>query len=342
MKTSLPHIRNLDKGFSINIYFMFKSCKKGDIIDIVFPATSCTTSEILAIKNYAEKYLNLKPRIFLEKKLIHARENQKHEFPLNSPKDRFAQLRAALTSSDSKIVWCARGGYGSGDLLPFLEEIEPVKQNKLFIGFSDIVSISDFMQRNWGWNIICGPVLLQLAKNELEKEAQQELKDMIFLKKKIFTYELELLSPENKYKDINGQICGGCLSVLAGHFGGKYQIYFNNKILFLEDEGEDGERLDRYFRQIVEIIVNHKQIPKAILLGNFLQANTHGTPKAKNINIAIENFIKRIDEYGLNIAIFKAKNSNLGHSDKMRPLLLGHNSDIYRKAKNFMLKYEIF
>ncbi len=321
---------------------MLLEIQKGDIVDIVFPATGCSENEVLSIKNYVKNELNLTPRILLEEDLILAPQNPENEFPVNSKKQRFLQLQEALKSKDSKIIWCARGGYGSGDLLPFLEKMNPIKQDKLFIGFSDIVSISSFFQDRWGYNIICAPVLVQLAREEIDEIPKNELKELIFGKKLEFSYDLEILNhPDSSETPVDLQIfskvSGGCLSVLAGHFGTNYQINFHEKILFLEDEGEDGERLDRYLRQIIEVIAKEQKLPKAILLGNFLQSNPHGTPRAKNIQIAIDDFVKRVVDLGLLIPIFKAKDNDLGHSHKMRPLVLGVESKIVKHVGEFKL-----
>ena len=140
-------------------------------------------------------------------------------------------------------------------------------------------------------------------------------------------YDLNILNQSFENK-IHGSLIGGCVSVLAGHFGGNYQIDFADKILFLEDEGENGERLDRYFRQIIEVILKTKKPPKAILLGNFMQSNIHGTPKAANIKIAINKLGERIKEFDLKIPLLQARDENLGHSNKMRPLLLGSDAEI--------------
>lgn len=316
---------------------MLINVQKGDIVDIIFPATGCSSAEILAIKNYVEKELDLTPRILFENEQNLTTENPKNEFPISDKKHRFLQLQEALENQNSKIVWCGRGGYGSGDLLPMLEEIAPIKQNKLFIGFSDIVSIASFFQDRWNWKIICAPVLTQLARGDIEKDGEKELKELIFGEKTEFSYDVIALN-QIENPTISGEISGGCLSVLCGHFGGKYQINFANKILFLEDEGEDGERLDRYFRQIIEVILKDKtQIPKAILLGNFLQSNPHGTPKAENIEKAIKNFVQRIADFSLKIPIFADKNNNLGHSSKMRPLILGQNAEFIGDGKNYKL-----
>lgn len=105
------------------------------------------------------------------------------------------------------------------------------------------------------------------------------------------------------------------------------------KFSFLEDEGEDGERLERYFNQLLEIIREQKQMPKAILLGNFLEANPHGTPQANNINIAIERMIAKIKARKWQIPILKEKSHRLGHCKNMRPLILGLNTDITYENK---------
>ena len=302
--------------------------KNSNIIDIIFPATSCTGQEVLAMKNYLHN-LNLVPRILFEA-TVTPRANHRCSLSNFSAQVRFKQLYEALKSQDSKLVWCGRGGYSSGDLLPFLAKSKPIEQNKMFIGFSDITSISTFLQQNWGWKIICAPLPMQLIKNgklPVNKKAEQELLGLIFGKITSFKYALTPLGPINQNKkNIKAEIVGGCLSVLSGHFGGNFQINFADKILFLEDVEESGERLDRYFRQIIEVILRTKQKPKAILLGEFCYGIKDKFLR-ENIDQAIRNLIKRIEELKLEIPVFKAKDA-LGHSEKMRPLILGASSTI--------------
>ncbi len=336
-----------------------KGAKTGDIVDVVFPATSGSKQEILEIKNYL-KNLDLKPRILLEKQTT-PRTNPNCALSNFSAQARFNQLYQALENSDSKIVWCGRGGYSAGDLLPYLAKAKPIKQNKIFIGFSDITSIETFLQQNWGWQIICAPMLVQLIENgklPVNKKSEKEILDLVFGRKSEFEYDLLQLTParhsgagrnpervgqdrdfrrddENRLKS---EIIGGCLSVLSGHFGGDFQIDFADKILFLEDVGEDGEKLDRYFRQIIEVILKTKKKPQAILLGEF----SYGIKdkfKKQNIETAIKNLVARIVEFKLEIPVFQAKD-HLGHSDKMRTLILGAKSEI--NSKNQLIIPKIF
>ncbi len=301
-----------------------KSVKKGDIVDIISPGTACSFEEIKKIKNFVEK-ISLKPRIFLEKELT-IKKSIAHEFPSFKAELRFNQLQNAIENSESKIIWCTRGGYGSADLLPFLQSIPKPKTQKIFIGFSDISSLNIFLIQEWNWQVISAPMLVQLALDKVSKESQKTIVNLLFGKIKELKYELTNLTFQKKVS--SSKIVGGCISVISSHFGTKNQINWQNKILFLEDEGEDGERLERYFNQIITIIIEEEKLPSAILLGNFLEANPHGTPKAKNITRAIEKLIEKIAENNLKIPVFKENLNCLGHSKNMMPLLLGKETEI--------------
>ena len=53
------------------------------------------------------------------------------------------------------------------------------KNKKILIGFSDIVSIATFVQQNWGWKVICAPMLSQILKNKVSAQSQQIIFDLI-------------------------------------------------------------------------------------------------------------------------------------------------------------------
>ena len=299
--------------------------KKGDVIDIIFPSTSCTSKQISEIKNYLEA-IGLVPRILFEKQTT-PRVSSNNSFANFSAEARFKQLYEALKNPESTLVWCGRGGYGSGDLLPLLAAATPIKQNKMFIGFSDITSITTFLQQNWGWKTICAPLPIQMIKSGkllVNKKSEKEILDLIFGKKSQFEYDLTALN-NVKSKNIKAEIVGGCMSVLAGHFGGAFQMNFADKILFLEDVGEEGEKLDRYFRQIVEVVLQNNSKPQAILLGEFCYGIKDKFFK-QNVACAIEKLIARIEQLALRIPVFQVK--DLGHSSKMRSLILGVKTEI--------------
>jgi muramoyltetrapeptide carboxypeptidase len=300
-----------------------KFITKNNIVEIVSPGTACTIVENKKMKNFIKK-IGLVPNIFLEKE-ISLKKPATHEFPSFAAEKRSEQLKKAIENPDSKIIWCARGGYGSAELLPFLEKLEKPKKPKIFIGFSDLSSLNKLLIEKWNWQVVSAPMLVQIALNKVSQKSIKAITDFIFAKKTELKYNLKTIIAAKK--PINEIVTGGCISVLAGQFGTKNQINFADKILFLEDEGEDGERLDRYFSQLVQIMNEQKKYPKAILLGNFLEANHHGTPKRKNIETAIKKFAEK-----LSIPLFVEKSKCLGHSKNMLPLVLGMESEISIKG----------
>jgi len=313
---------------------------KNDVVDVVSCGTACDLQEFVKIKNFIKK-IGLKPQIFLEKELSLSKPTT-HEFASFAPEMRFEQFKNAV-NSDSKIIWCARGGYGSAEILPFLEKMPKPKTQKIFIGFSDISTLNNFLIEKWNWQVVSSPMLAQIVLGKVSPKSIAAICDFIFGKKTQLKYSLKLLSGDLK-NALEAKITGGCLSVLAAQFGTKNQLNWQDKILFLEDEGESGERLDRYFNQLIEIFLETKILPKAIILGNFLQANPHGTPSAKNVKIALAKFAEKlsekfsyklsekldekVSEKKINIALFEEKTKCLGHSKNMLPLVLGAKAKI--------------
>ncbi len=294
----------------------FEFLKKNDVVDIISPGTACTMAEMKKIEEFIHK-IELLPNVFFGSETT-LKKSVVHEFPSFDAKIRFAQFKKAVENPDSKIIWCTRGGYGSAELLPFLKKMPKPRNKKIFIGFSDIAALNKILIEDWSWEVITAPMLAQIALNKVSQKSARAIVDLIF--GKISELKYKLITPNFAASAV---VVGGCISVLAGSFGTKNQLNWHNKILFLEDEGEDGERLDRYFSQLVTIINEQKISPIAILLGNFMESNPHGAPRTKNILRAIEKLKK-----ATSVPIIIEKSKTLGHSKNMMPLVLGAVANI--------------
>ena len=299
--------------------------KNKNIIEIASIATPCTFEENDLIKKILIKN-NFEINFFNENN-VSIKESQNHHFASIDAHQRFLNFQKAVENIDSKIIWCNRGGYGSADILPYLYKMQKPKNKKILIGFSDIVSIATFVQQNWGWKVVCAPMLSQILKNKVSSQSQQIIFDLIHGKIDELSYDLKLL--KGVPSPVESEIVGGCVSVLAGNYATKNQINWRNKILFLEDEGEDGERLERYFTQIAFMINEKKSQPQAILLGNFLEGNDFGNPQSQKISLAIQKFCDKIN----NITIWQETSNSLGHSFNQKPLILGIKSKILTNGK---------
>lgn len=313
----------------------FRVVKKGDVVDVIFPGTAGTFDEVKKIKEFVKK-IGLEPRIFCEKELTLKKETG-HEFPSFQASQRFEQFKKAV-ESDAKIIWCARGGYGSSEMTEFLRKMKKPKQQKIFIGFSDISALNKILIEDWRWQVVTAPMLAQIVLNKVSEKSTKAICDLIFGKKIELKYDLKSLT--NYHPSLTAaKITGGCLSVVASQFGTKNQIDWNKKILFLEDEGETGERLDRYFDHILRISIEQKKFPCAIVLGNFLEANPHGTPKAKNIELALKRLAEKITQQKIPTALYQEKSGCLGHSKNILPVVLGSDTAI---SKSGVLKQKFW
>ena len=289
------------------------------MIDIISPATPSTTEEIVLMQQFL-----LQKKIqsnFFDLNLVSIKEKNQHSFSTVSPQVRFSQFQKACLNKESQIIWCGRGGYGSSELLPFLAKMPQPKQKKLLIGYSDITNIANFIIKNWQWPVLMAPMLNCIIQQKVSPISIEKIFSFLATKKNKTKYNIKHLAGKSKKNIINGKLIGGCLSVLSASFATSYQLDFYQKIILLEDIGEEGEKIDRYFTQLLQIFNNTKYLPKAIILGNFKQ-NFH-QEQINKIDFAINNFACNLQKSQPNILLLQETKNILGHSYEMSPIFLG-------------------
>ena len=217
----------------------------GDVIDVIAPGFACAPEDVE------------KARVFLESKGFKPRIPQdiieNHPLFSNSDEKRIQMLIKALKAKDSKAIWCLRGGYGSNHLLPALKKI-PKQKPKMMIGISDITSLHGYLIQNWKWTGFHGPLLDRLGKGQVPKDIEEELLKVVRgeIAEVVFTKLEALNSAAQKTKKIKAPVMGGNLKVVEGHVGTKDQFKFAKKIVFFEEIGERGYRVDRMLFHLSE------------------------------------------------------------------------------------------
>ncbi len=232
-----------------------------DVVDIIAPASYSPQEKFQNGIDWI-KHIGLEPRIPAD--LI--RPDLFFAAPLEI---QFQHLKEAIYS-DSKAIWCLRGGYGSMRLIPLLQKLKPPKKPKLFLGFSDITSLHLFFSQNWNWPVIHGRTISQLSVDLGKTSDRLFLKKMIFGQEKIKTFRN--LIPLNKHatqaKSLNGTITGGNLRIIQSSLGTAWEIKPKGKILFIEDVSERGYSLDRMFEQLIQARIIDNRL-KAVIFGDF-------------------------------------------------------------------------
>lgn len=283
--------------------------QKGDIIDIIAPAGKPVGDTFKNAVQWVEKQGYI-PR-------CHKDIVKGDVFFAANEELQWKELKRALLAKDSKAVWCLRGGWGSMRFVPKLMKLKNPGVQKFFCGFSDITTLHLFLNQEWKWKTIHGSNLSAFG-NTPSKSHQKEYLDLATGQTKEMTYKGLKAIGNNERKVIKGKLVGGNLCMLTSGLGTSLQPNFNGKILFLEEVGERGYRVDRMFEQMIQAGVLNKKI-KAIVLGDFTEAHE---PNGKDLTMkAIERMIAR-----LGIPVFKGLKS--GHGKINKPLVLNSSAEL--------------
>jgi muramoyltetrapeptide carboxypeptidase len=158
-----------------------------------------------------------------------------------------ADLLTRLFEDDSIMaIACARGGFGSIKILPFVDFKIIRKYPKLFFGFSDVSVLLNIFFEKTGLITFHGPVVTSLAS------ASQMTKDALF---KAITsdgpIEISVKEPVCIHPgSASGVVAGGNLTTLCHLIGTPYMPPLNGRILILEDTGEATYRINRMLTQM--------------------------------------------------------------------------------------------
>jgi muramoyltetrapeptide carboxypeptidase len=297
---------------SINNEFFLQS---GDLIEIVAPASACPEDVIQKGVKWIESHGFrahvprdlLRPEIYLS----------------NSDTYRIEHLKKALMSKEVKAIWCVRGGFGASRLIPALMKLKKQKE-KLFIGISDITTLHLFLNQKWGWRTLHASLLDRLAENKLRPENEREL--ILTLRGEKSEFVFSGLTPLNKAAQKNAMIksklIGGNLTVLSSNIGTSNSLNGKSFMLFLEDLGERGYRIDRMLQQIKQS-QNFKYC-KAVLFGEFLGGDE--TNKENHVMMALKKFSTE-----LSIPVFSGIEA--GHGLMQRPLFFNTQAVLFSGAK---------
>jgi muramoyltetrapeptide carboxypeptidase len=155
---------------------------------------------------------------------------------------RARELAAFFADPAVDAIFAARGGYGAGRLLPLLDFDAIARTPKVFLGFSDATFILNALVARAGMVAFHGPMVAMDFARGLTEASLRHLRRL--LGGELVNFELQArAAPRPGVAE--GDVVGGCLSMVAATMGTPYAPPFNGSILFLEDTGEKAYRIDR-------------------------------------------------------------------------------------------------
>lgn len=222
--------------------------KPGDKIAIVAPGSYISEEELQdSVKNL--KQLGFEAA-YSEKVLLQT------GYFAGSDKDRVEDLMGKFSDKSVNGIMCARGGYGCARILPMLD-YDVIRSNpKVLIGYSDVTALLYGIYQKSGLITFHGPVGTSTFNDYSVNNFNKVLLDP---KNSVKFYNSQSGDDENVYgvTTINkgkgkGRLVGGNLSIMVSLIGSEFDVDYSNKIVFIEEVGEEPYRIDRMLTQLLQ------------------------------------------------------------------------------------------
>ena len=272
-----PRVNSFSQTHSKKLSFdkiVPKRLKKGDIIGLVTPAGVITKEQL---KSTIENVENLGFKAYYEPSIL-----AKYGYLAGTDQERADELMHMFTNENVDAILCARGGYGAIRILDLLD-FNQIKINpKVLLGYSDITAFLSAIYEKSGLVTFHGPVGISSFNNY----TTQSFEDILVNPKKHHKYPYQreedtIDNPEFDFYTITdgkaeGELIGGNMSVIVSMIGSKFEIDFENMIVYFEEIGEKTYKVDRMLTQLLQA-TNLKKA-SGIVLGIFKDCDVNDKP----------------------------------------------------------------
>jgi muramoyltetrapeptide carboxypeptidase len=238
--------------------------RPGARIGVLAPA-GCVEPEALlrgiaVIQNRGFK-VELPPRILESKGYLAGEE-----------RNRANDLINFFEREDVNAIFCARGGFGSAQVLPYLKGLDFCPAPKIFAGYSDITILLNWLNREFGMVTFHAPMVAMELAHGLNGRSEEAFWGLLTGEKTEWRIDLgEIIRPGQA----EGELMGGCLSVAVTTLGTPYEIETDGKLLFLEDVGERPYRIERMLTHL-KMAGKLDQLA-GLIFGDFTDCEGEGT-----------------------------------------------------------------
>lgn len=171
-------------------------------------------------------------------------------------KDRSNDLMEKFSDKNVKGIVCARGGYGCLRILPLLNYDIIGANPKVLIGYSDVTALLYGIYQKSGLITFHGPVgtstFNDFSVNNFKKVLMNPERTSLF-KNSTSGDDENVYGVTTIVKGKGrGRLVGGNLSIVVSLIGTKYDVDYSNKIIFIEEIGEEPYRVDRMLTQMIQ------------------------------------------------------------------------------------------
>lgn len=185
-----------------------------------------------------------------------------------TPADRARDLEAMFLDPEVGAIVCARGGYGSAEVLPLLDPARLAAHPKLVCGYSDVSPLLGFLVERCDLPGLHGPMVTSDLAREMSPRAAARMRALLARADAAW---------EEPVADVvvsgvgEGRLVGGCLASLTALLGTPYAVETDGAVLFLEDVAEHPYRIERMLTQLR--LAGKLAGVAAVVLGSFADCN---------------------------------------------------------------------
>lgn len=296
--------------------------EKGDHVTIISTARKISGEEIGPAKRIIESW-------GLEVKLSDHLFQEENQFA-GSAEIREKALQEAIDDENCSAIICARGGYGTVQIIDQID-FSTFKENpKWIVGYSDVTVLHNHLQEVMATESLHAIMPINFPKNGSTDVATESLRKALFGEKLSYEFTAAIGSHliDGQYE---GKVVGGNLSILYCLTGTISQVDTRGRILFFED-------LDEYLYHIDRMMMNLKRAAmldhcSAILIGGMSDMNDNAIPFGET---AQEIILRNTKKYGYPVVFgFPA-----GHIKENLALIFGRNANLKIKGNVVTLKFD--
>lgn len=276
--------------------------EKGDTVAIVSTARKVSPEEMKAGIGILESW-------GLE---VHTGEHLYHtdrQFA-GTVEERSSDLQETLDDPDIKAIFCARGGYGTVQLIDRIDFSHFVQNPKWIVGYSDVTVLHSHINRHFGTPTLHASMPVHFDRDT--PEALDALHQALF--KGIGSYGFDGDPEFDRAGSCQGELIGGNLSIIYSLTGTDSLFDPRGKLLFIED-------LDEYLYHVDRMTQNLRKSGilgsiNGLIVGGMSEMNDNEVPYGKS---AKEIIAETMESFEIPVAFdFPA-----GHIPENRPLYFG-------------------
>ena len=177
---------------------------------------------------------------------------ERTDWVAGSPELRARDLMSMFLDPDVDVIQCLRGGYGSAQIIPFLEFQHIAAHPKPFIGFSDITALHTAILRFTGMATFYGPSLTTVGGIQMSNFTAQRFLQVLSGE----TTGQVPRDPDDPFVralapgKASGRLVGGCLSDLLFTMGTPWELNLEDAIFVFEEVGSSPHTIDRALLQL--------------------------------------------------------------------------------------------